>query len=63
MSRALLGRERTKARRAVAILQVYDPALVARTLGLKKHTVAAILSLRMLPGRRVSDAVRRFAAI
>ncbi len=49
--RALLGKERTRARRAVEALSAYDPGVVARLLGMRRHTVAAILSRRMLPGR------------
>jgi hypothetical protein len=55
MSRALFGRERTRARRAVDALAGSDPADVARRLGMRRHTVAAILSRRMLPGRRFAE--------
>jgi len=51
VSRALVGRERTRARRAVAALAGSDPAEVARKLRMRRHTVAAILARRMLPGR------------
>lgn len=51
MSRILLGHERTRARRAVEALRPYDPGVVAKLLGMRKHTIAAILSRRMLPAR------------
>ena len=55
MSRTLIGHERTRARKAVAVLAGSDPAEVARKLGMRRHTIAAILSRRMLPGRRFVD--------
>jgi hypothetical protein len=51
VSRALIGRERTRARRVVDALASSDPAKVAIRLGMRRHTVAAILSRRMRPGR------------
>lgn len=51
MSRALLGKERTKARRMVDRLAGFDVAVVARMLSMRRHTVQAILTRRMLPGR------------
>jgi len=59
MSRAIIGHERTRARKAVAALAASDPAKVARKLGMRRHTIAAILSRRMLPGRRFAAAVAR----
>lgn len=59
MSRALIGRERTRARRFVAMLAGSDPAEVARKLGMRRHTVAAILARRMLPGPRFAQAASR----
>ena len=50
MSRALVGYEWTRARKAVAALAPYDPGLVAQLLGMRRHTVAAILAGPMLPG-------------
>jgi hypothetical protein len=51
MSRALVGRERTRARKAVAALAGSDPAAVARKLGMKRHSIAPLLDGRRLPGR------------
>jgi hypothetical protein len=62
MSRALVGRERTRARKAVAALAGSDPAEVARKLGMRRHTVAAILSRRMLPGRTFAQRAARLSA-
>ena len=59
MSRALVGHERTRARRAVAALAGSDPAEVARKLGMRCHTIAAILSRRMLPGRTFLERAAR----
>lgn len=59
MSRALIGHERTRARRAVAALAGADPAEVARKLGMRRHTVTAILNGRLRPGRRFAEAVVR----
>lgn len=59
MSRALIGHERTRARKAVAALASADPADVARLLGMRRHTVAAILSRRMLPGRTFAERAVR----
>jgi hypothetical protein len=59
MSRSLIGRERTKARKAVAALAGSDPADVARKLGMRRHTIAAILSHHLLPGRRFAERVLR----
>lgn len=53
--RILVGRERTRARRAVAALAGSDPAEVARKLGMRRHTIAAILSGGMLPGRAFTE--------
>jgi DNA-binding CsgD family transcriptional regulator len=58
VSRALIGRERTIARKAVASLAGSDPAEVARRLGMSRHTVAATLAGWMLPGRRFFERVR-----
>lgn len=63
MSRVLIGHERTRARKAVAALAVFDPAAVARLLGMRKHTVAAILSRRMLPGRTFAARAGRLAPV
>lgn len=60
MSRILIGHERTRARRAVAALAGSDPAEVARRLGMRRHTIAAILSGRMLPGRAFAKRASRF---
>ena len=49
--RALIGRERTQARRIVASLAGSDPAEVARKLGMRRHTIATLLDGRRLPGR------------
>ncbi len=57
--RALIGHNRTRARRAVAALAPYDPGVVAQLLNLRRHTVAAILSGRMLPGPRFAAAAAR----
>lgn len=57
--RALIGHERTRARRAVAALAPFDPGVVAKLLGMRRHTIAAILSGRMLPGRRFAEAAER----
>lgn len=62
MSRALLGHERTRARRAVAALAGLDPAEVARRLRMRRHTVAAILARRMLPGRTFTERAARLSA-
>lgn len=59
MSRTLIGHERTRARRAVAALAGHAPAEVARKLGMRRHTIAAILSRRMLPGRTFAERVAR----
>lgn len=61
--RALIGHERTRARRAVEALQSYDRAVVARLLGMRRHTIAAILDMRMLPQRRFIEAVSRVTAL
>jgi len=58
--RALIGKERTRARRAVEALAPFNPALVASVLGMRRHTIAAILSGRMRPGRRFAEAAARF---
>jgi len=55
MSRVLIGSERTRARRAVAALAGPDHAEVARKLGMRRHTIAASLSRRMLPGRTFAE--------
>ena len=62
MSRVLIGHERTRARKAVATLAGSDPASVARRLGMRRHTVAAILSGRMLPGRTFAERTARLAS-
>ena len=54
--RPLIGKERTRARRAVEALQPYDRVVVAKLLGLKTRTVRYILDGRMLPGRRFAQA-------
>lgn len=59
----VLGHDRTRARRAVAALRPYDPSVVARLLGMRRHTVAAVLAGRMLPGPRFAEAASRVAAI
>ncbi len=51
MSRPLVGRERTRARRFVASLAGSDPAEVARKLGMRRHSIAPLLDGRRLPGR------------
>ena len=58
----LIGRQRTHARRAVEALSAYQPAVVARLLSMRVHTVAAILSGRMLPGPRFALAVTRISS-
>lgn len=57
--RALIGHERTRARKAVAALAPYQPAVVARLLSMRAHTVSAILSGRMRPDRRFAEAAAR----
>jgi hypothetical protein len=57
--RILLGCERTAARRGVVALAVYEPSVVARLLGMRRHTIEAILSGRMLPGRTFAERVSR----
>jgi hypothetical protein len=59
VSRALLGHERTRARRAVAALAGSDPAEVARKLGMRRHTIAPLLDGRRLPGRVFLDRASR----
>jgi transcriptional regulator with XRE-family HTH domain len=61
VSHILVGHERTRARRAVAALAGSDPADVARRLGMRRHTVAAILAGRMLPSQRFAERLARFA--
>ncbi len=63
MSRALVGRERTRARRAVDTLAGSDPAEVAIRLGMRRHTVAAILFRRMLPGRTFAERAARLRSL
>jgi hypothetical protein len=41
----------------VAALSGREPAEVAKLLGMRKHTTAAILSGRMLPGRAFAERV------
>lgn len=60
MSRALIGHERTRARRAVAALAGSDPADVARMLGMKRHSIATLLDGRRLPGRTFLERAYRF---
>ena len=62
MSRILIGHERTRARKAVAAPAGSDPAEVAQRLGMRRHTVAAILAGRMLPGRRFDEAASRLSS-
>ncbi len=57
--RILLGRERTAARRGVVALAAYESSVVARLLGMRRHTIEAILSGRMLPGRTFAERVSR----
>lgn len=57
MRRGLIGHERTRARRAVVALSGRDPAAVAKLLAMRKHTIAAILRGRMLPGRVFAERV------
>lgn len=59
----LIGHDRTRARRAVEALRPYDPGVVAKLLSMRRHTVALILSGRMLPGPRFAAAASRVAAI
>lgn len=59
MSRGLIGHERTRARRMVAALAGSDPAEVARKLGMRVHTIRAILERRMLPGRTFCERASR----
>lgn len=59
MSRVLVGHKRTRVRRAVAPPAGSDPAEVARKLGMKRHTIAAILNERLRPGERFARAVAR----
>ena len=63
MSRPLIGHERTRARRAVEVLSGSDPVDVARRLGMRVHTVRAILSRRMLPGRRFLERAARLPTV
>jgi hypothetical protein len=56
--RVLIGHERTRARKAVAALAGSDPTRVAKLLGMRRHTVAAILSRRMLPARTFAERAR-----
>lgn len=60
--RALIGHERTRARKAVAALAGFDPADVAKLLCMRRHTVAAILSRRMMPGRTFALRMSRPAS-
>jgi len=55
----LIGHDRTRGRRSVDVLAAYNPLVVARLLGLRRHTVEAILSRRMRPGPRWLAAVTR----
>lgn len=55
----LIGRQRTHARRAVEALSAYDHTVVARLLKMRRHTISAILTGRMLPGPRFALAVTR----
>lgn len=57
--RALLGHERTRARRAVAALAGSDPAEVARKLGMKRHSIVTLLDGRRLPGRIFAERTAR----
>ena len=59
MSRALVGHERTRARRAVAMLAASDPAEVARRLGMRRHSIAPLLDGRRLPGRTFLERASR----
>jgi hypothetical protein len=59
--RAVIGHERTRARKAVAALAGSDSGDVAKLLGMRKHTIAAILSRRMLPGRTFADRASKLS--
>lgn len=58
----LIGKFRTRGRVAVAALAQYDPAIVARLLSMRVHTVRAVLSGRCLAGPRFLAAVTRITA-
>lgn len=55
----LIGHDRTRARRAVEALQPYDVTVVATLLGMRRHTISAIMSGRCLAGPRFLAAVTR----
>ena len=57
--RSLIGHERTRARKAVAALTGAAPTDVARLLGMRRHTVAAVRSRLMLPGRTFAERAAR----
>lgn len=61
MSRALLGRERTFARKALAKLaeRYPDPSDLARAIGMKRHSVVPLLDGRARPCRRFAEAAAR----
>lgn len=62
--RALIGKERTKARKALAALSALYPSArqLARVLGLKKHTVKPLLDGRARPQRAFLEAALRISA-
>lgn len=61
MSRMLLGRERTFARKALIQLAARypDPSDLARALKMKRHSVAPLLDGRARPCRRFAEAAAR----
>ena len=61
--RILLGRERTIARRYVAILSTLKPLAVARLLGMKRHSIVPLLDGRRRPGRTFLDAATRILPV
>jgi len=65
VSRALIGHARTRARAALASLSAAHPdaADLARLLGMRRHTIEALLDRRMLPGPRFAYAVSCLAII
>ena len=65
MSRALIGHERTRLRRAAAPLLAAhcEPVELARALGIRVHTARAVLDGRLLPGRRFAGGVARVRGV
>lgn len=59
--RALIGHDRTRARKALAALSARYPTAerLARAIGMKRHTVAPLLDGRARPQRAFYDAVSR----